>query len=56
MIQRWHFAGGTHNAKLWHRRPGAIGSGSKVIKGKKMAGQLGGTYENIRGLQVSPIK
>nr|CAB3263971.1 39S ribosomal protein L3, mitochondrial-like [Phallusia mammillata] len=55
VMQRWKMAGGHPHAKLWHRRIGSLGAGGKVIKGKKMPGQLGGTYENIRGLKVLRI-
>nr|XP_002125651.1 39S ribosomal protein L3, mitochondrial-like [Ciona intestinalis] len=58
VIQRWHFAGGhARKDKKWMRRPGSIG-GSQigwVMKGKKMAGQLGGTNEITRGLKVLRI-
>jgi len=56
VIQRFHHAGGPSDARGshgWHRRTGSIGSRTgKVVKGKKMPGQLGGTYESSRGLKV----
>uniref|UniRef100_H2Z2M6 Large ribosomal subunit protein uL3m n=1 Tax=Ciona savignyi TaxID=51511 RepID=H2Z2M6_CIOSA len=58
VVQRWHFAGGhARKDKKWMRRPGSIGGSSIgwVMKGKKMAGQLGGTYERTRGLKVLRI-
>lgn len=60
VMQRWQFKGGpadNRGSHKFHRRPGAIGSGRSghVDKGKKMPGQLGGTYETIKALKVLRI-
>jgi len=60
VMQRWKFKGGPSDSRgshKFHRRPGAIGSGRSghVDKGKKMPGQLGGTYETTKALKVLRI-
>ncbi|OQV21414.1 putative 39S ribosomal protein L3, mitochondrial [Hypsibius exemplaris] len=57
VMKRWKFKGGpaTHGATKFHRRPGSIGHGahnSKVKKGKKMPGFMGGKYQMQRCLQI----
>ena len=58
VMKRWGFAGGpaTHGAHKWHRRPGSIGSGaaypSRVFKGKKMPGRMGGARVTCQNLEV----
>jgi len=56
VVKRWNFAGGpkTHGSHF-HRRPGSVGNCVKpgrVIKGKKLPGQMGSGRITIRGLQV----
>ena len=51
-IKRWNFSRGpeSHGSKS-HRIPGSIGAGttpSRVVKGKKMAGQYGNTTVTLR--------
>jgi large subunit ribosomal protein L3 len=44
----------THGSKN-HRRPGSIGMGTspgRVLPGKKMAGQLGNNFINIKRLEI----
>lgn len=61
VMKRWGFKGGraTHGSKF-HRENGATGMAawpSKVIKGTKMAGQMGNervTVQNIRVVRVDP--
>lgn len=61
VIKRWNFSGGraTHGS-MFKRRPGSIGQSawpSRVIKGKKMAGQLGNvrvTTQNLIVVEVRP--
>lgn len=61
VIKRWNFSGGraTHGS-MFKRRPGSIGQSawpSKVIKGKKMPGQLGNvrvTTQNLIVVEVRP--
>jgi large subunit ribosomal protein L3 len=57
VIKRWGFAGmkQTHGAEKNHRRPGSIGHSSwpsRVFKGKKMPGRLGGKRVTTQNLQV----
>ena len=55
-IKRWNFSRGpmSHGSKS-HRIPGSIGGGTtpgRVIKGKKMPGQLGNVYQTVKRLKV----
>ena len=59
-VKRWNFGmqRATHGNSLSHRAPGSIGQcqdPGRVIKGKKMAGRLGGVQRTIRGLAVLKI-
>jgi large subunit ribosomal protein L3 len=59
VVKRWHFAGGraTHGS-MFHRRPGSTGMCAfpgKIIKGKKMPGQMGGKRKTVKGLQVVKV-
>ena len=56
-VKRWNFSmqRATHGNSLSHRAPGSIGQcqdPGRVIKGKKMAGRLGGVQRTIKGLSV----
>src|SRR5438874_12758378 len=56
VVKRHHFAGGpeTHGS-MFHRAPGSIGSSSfpsRVIKGMRGAGRMGGGRVTIRNLKV----
>ena len=56
-IKRWNFSSQrmTHGNSLSHRAPGSIGqnqSPGKVLKGKKMAGQLGNKQVTTQSLEV----
>jgi large subunit ribosomal protein L3 len=64
VMKRWGFGGGpaSHGSKS-HRRVGSIGSGSatpsRVLKGKKMPGRMGGdriTVQNLQVIKVEPEK
>ena len=64
VMKRWGFAGGpaSHGSKS-HRWVGSIGSGSatpsRVLKGKKMPGRMGGdriTVQNLKVMKVEPEK
>jgi len=60
VIKRWKFSGGraTHGS-MFKRRPGSIGQSawpSKVIKGKKMPGQLGNVRVTTQNLIVVDIR
>ena len=57
VVKRWGFAGGrkSHGGEQDHRRPGSIGHSawpSRVFKGKKMPGRLGGKQTTVQNLQV----
>jgi large subunit ribosomal protein L3 len=56
VIKRHHFRGGaaTHGS-MFHRAPGSIGASafpSRVLKGMRGAGQMGGDRVSVRNLQV----
>ena len=56
VVKRWNFAGGpaTHGSHF-HRRPGSIGNCVKpgrVVKGKKLPGQMGSRRTTVRGLKI----
>jgi large subunit ribosomal protein L3 len=56
VVKRYGFAGrpGSHGHPM-SRNPGSIGPGtdpSRVIKGKRMPGRMGGTRTTIRNLQI----
>jgi large subunit ribosomal protein L3 len=61
VVKRHHFAGGaaTHGS-MFHRAPGSIGASSfpsRVVKGMRAAGRMGGTRittHNIKVLRVDP--
>src|SRR5216110_1089180 len=61
VVKRHHFAGGaaTHGS-MFHRAPGSIGASSfpsRVIKGMRAAGRMGGkriTIHNLKVLRVDP--
>ncbi|MCF6158129.1 MAG: 50S ribosomal protein L3 [wastewater metagenome] len=59
VMKRWNFKGGnmTHGSTR-HRPPGSIGSNtdpSRVFRGKKMAGRLGGERVTIKNLDVIKV-
>jgi len=60
VMKRHNFKGGpaSHGAKQWHRRPGSIGASSdpsRVFKGKKMPGRMGGEKTTVRNLRVMKV-
>lgn len=58
-VKRWGFKGGpkSHGRKGTERKVGAIGAStpSRVIKGKKMPGRLGGERVTIKNLKIVRI-
>ncbi|MBW7898210.1 50S ribosomal protein L3 [Candidatus Brocadiaceae bacterium B188] len=59
VMKRWNFKGGlnTHGSTR-HRPPGSIGSNTdpgRVMRGKKMAGRLGGERVTIKNIDVVKI-
>src|SRR6187397_1295783 len=59
VVKRHHFAGGaaTHGS-MFHRAPGSIGASSfpsRVIKGMRAAGRMGGGRVTIRNLRVVKV-
>ncbi|KAF7726719.1 54S ribosomal protein L3 [Apophysomyces ossiformis] len=60
VMKRWNFAGlpASHGVSLTHRSAGSTGQRkwpSKVFKGKKMAGRLGGTSVTVQSLKVVKV-
>ncbi len=59
VVKRWNFAGGpaSHGQKHSLRKPGSIGSAypQRVMKGKKMAGRMGGKNHTVRNLKIVDI-
>lgn len=59
VVKRHNFAGGprTHGQKHSEREPGSIGVGGvqRVMKGKRMAGRMGGNRITIKNLKVVKI-
>lgn len=59
-VKRWNFAGSpaSHGSKKILRKPGSIGPGtdpSRVIKGRKMSGQMGNTNRTAMNRQIEKI-
>ncbi len=60
VMKRYNFGGGdaSHGNKRRHRTGGSIGASatpSKVIKGKKMAGRMGGERVTVQNLEVIKV-
>lgn len=59
VVKRYSFRGGpkTHGQKNRHRAPGSIGATTpqQVIKGRRMAGRMGGERKTIKNLLVVKI-
>ena len=53
----FHGAPATHGTKHAHREPGSIGSTwpQRVIKGRRMAGRMGGERVTVRNLKIVKI-
>jgi len=59
VMKRHHFGGGraTHGS-MFHRAPGSIGASafpSRVMKGMRMAGRMGGDQVTVKNLRVTRI-
>jgi large subunit ribosomal protein L3 len=59
VVRRHHFAGGaaTHGS-MFHRAPGSIGASSfpsRVVKGMRAAGRMGGERVTVRNLRVAKV-
>src|SRR5215212_3617515 len=59
VVRRHHFAGGaaTHGS-MFHRAPGSIGASSfpsRVVKGMRAAGRMGGDRITVRNLKVAKV-
>jgi large subunit ribosomal protein L3 len=56
VVKRHHFAGGDEaHGSMFHRAPGSIGASSypsRVIKGLRMGGRMGGDRITVRNLKV----
>ncbi|MFQ5713150.1 MAG: 50S ribosomal protein L3 [Candidatus Scalinduaceae bacterium] len=59
VVKRWGFRGGpAAHGSTRHRTSGSIGAGTdpgRVLKGKKMAGRMGGVRTTVRNLDVVKI-
>lgn len=60
VVKRWGFRGApaTHGTKHNLRAPGSIGTSNveRVMKGKKMAGRMGGRKTTIKNIEIIEIK
>jgi len=61
VMKRWGFGGGraSHGAEKIHRKPGSIGCSatpSRVFKGKKMAGRMGGEKVTVQNLSIAKVR
>lgn len=61
VVKRWGFHGGprTHGQSDRLRAPGSIGAGTtpgRVLKGKKMAGRMGGDTVTVKNKKIVDIK
>jgi large subunit ribosomal protein L3 len=59
VVKRHHFAGGaaTHGS-MFHRAPGSIGASSfpsRVVKGMRAAGRMGGDRITVRNVRVAKV-
>jgi len=59
VVKRHHFKGGraTHGS-MFHRAPGSIGASafpSRVLKGMRMGGRMGGDQVTVKNLQVAKV-
>ena len=59
VVRRHHFAGGaaTHGS-MFHRAPGSIGASSypsRVVKGMRMGGRMGGARTTVHNLKVLKV-
>ena len=59
VVKRHHFAGGaaTHGS-MFHRAPGSIGASSfpsRVVKGMRAAGRMGGDRVTVRNIKVAKV-
>ncbi|WKZ30757.1 MAG: 50S ribosomal protein L3 [Candidatus Dojkabacteria bacterium] len=57
VVKRWGFHGGpkTHGQSDRHRAPGSIGAGTdpgRVLKGKRMAGRMGGDQITVKNKMI----
>ncbi len=59
VMKRWNFKGGpASHGSHFHRSPGSIGQAaypSRVFKGMKMAGRMGGKQVTVRNLEVTEV-
>ena len=59
VIRRHHFGGGrASHGSMFHRAPGSIGASafpSRVMKGMRMGGRMGGDQVTVKNLRVTKI-
>ena len=60
VVKRWGFGGGpSGHGSNFHRAPGSIGQSatpSRVLKGRKMPGRLGGRRVTVQNIEVVAVK
>lgn len=60
VVRRWGFGGGPEShGSTFHKKPGSIGNmraTGKVIKGKKLPGQMGSKQRTVQKLQVIQVR
>jgi large subunit ribosomal protein L3 len=60
VIKRHHYAGGpASHGSMFHRAPGSIGASSfpsRVLKNKKLPGQMGNKQITVKGLRVVGVR
>jgi large subunit ribosomal protein L3 len=60
VVKRWGFRGGPGaHGSMFHRAPGSIGASaypSRVFKGRKMPGRLGGDTVTVQNIQVVEVR
>jgi large subunit ribosomal protein L3 len=59
VVKRHHFKGGrASHGSMFHRAPGSIGASafpSRVIKGMRMGGRMGGDQVTVKNLRVAKV-
>ena len=59
-VKRWQFrVGPMSHGSMSHRAPGSIGASaypSRVVKGKKMPGQLGNARVSVKNMEVVDVR
>jgi large subunit ribosomal protein L3 len=58
-VKRWHYGGGgAAHGSMFHRAPGSIGASSypsRVFKGQRLPGRMGGETVTVQSLEVVKV-